>query len=141
MARPKKVIEENTVDVLDNDPRVVGAENPTLAKSKIRVGLRPDIDLEYPPKIRKFSGKHNFAGMDMSELFPEKVMKHADFTDANLEDTDFSGFNLQGSIFRRTNIKGANFYEADLRWTVFENCEGFNEADFTDCNHAEAQGL
>lgn len=139
MARPKKIVSEELPEIIDTDPRVQNAPNPTLAKAKIK-SKSVKQDILYPPKIRKFTNT-KFMGMDMTELFPDKVIKHADFTDTDLTGADFSGFNLQGSIFRNTNLTDVDFTGADLRWSRFVNCEGQNTADFTDADINEVEGL
>lgn len=138
MARPKKVIEE-VVETFESDPRVQSAENPTLAKAKVK-SKTVKQDLLYPPKMRKFTNM-KFLGMEMSEVFNDKIIKHADFTDADLTGADFSGFILQGSVFKNSNLTDVDFTGADLRWSKFVNCEGINTADFTDADINEVEGL
>lgn len=133
MARPKKIVETET------DPRVLNAPNPTLAKAKLK-SKTVKQDILYPPKMRVFPNV-KFLGMEMTALFPDKVLKHADFTDADLTGADFDGFNLQGSVFKNCNLTDASFVGADLRWSRFVNCDGINTADFTDADINEVEGL
>ena len=137
MARPKKA--EAVTESFETDPRVQNADNPTLAKARVK-SKTVKQDKLYPPKIRKFDGM-NYSGKDMAEFHESKVLKHADFTNADLSGADFSGFNLQGSIFRNANLTNTDFTGADLRWSRFSNCEGINTADFTDADINEVEGL
>lgn len=139
MAKPQKSQDE--IEVLDA-PDVDEVGNPTLEEAKKR-SKTVKVDKLYPPKIRNMT-KMNYAGKVMEDFFPEKTVKHGDFTGADLSDADFTGFNLQGSIFKGTNLTGTIFRDADLRWASFTNCTGLKgkgRADFTNANINETQGL
>lgn len=123
----------------ETDPRVMEAENPTLAKAKLR-SASGKKDKLYPPKMRKFSNMV-YTGRDMTEFFPDRVLKHGDFKDADLSGADFTGFNLQGSVFSGTNLENTCFVGADLRWCKFANCVNSKTADFTGADLTESTGI
>jgi uncharacterized protein YjbI with pentapeptide repeats len=107
------------------------------ARKKSRI---TKVDAEYPPEIADNSSM-SFKGKDMVKMYRDKEMKHSDFTGSDLSGADFTDFNLQGSIFKNVNITDTNFSGADLRWSLFENAEGVETANFEDANISEVAGL
>jgi len=97
--------------------------------SAMRTAVLAKDELHYPPDITDMSSM-SFVGKDMSKIAKDKVMKHTDFSDADLSGADFKGFNLQGCIFRRTILNGTNFANADLRWSIIEQVETDEASNF-----------
>lgn len=138
----KRAKAAQTEEVLDapnvGEPIEIDGHNETWeAASKKSKIIK--IDKLYPPKIRNMTHM-NYAGKNMEDFFPDKTIKHADFTDADLSGADFTGFNLQGSIFKNTNISNTNFQNADLRWSIINGLIGKSSANFEGARLAEIQG-
>lgn len=114
MARPRKnTTVSSAVSATQNQVEVALA----YAKNK---KLKDEVI--NPPKLRRYGSK-DYSGMDMSEMYPSKEIKHGDFSGCNLDGADFRGFNLQGSVFKGASLKGTLFQGADLRWANFHDTD------------------
>lgn len=136
MARPRKIVDDE-VEVLDAPDVDEGGSSLAEALKKSTV---VKVDAYYPPKIRKIGGM-DYSNKNMEDFFPDKILKHADFTDTDLSGADFTGFNLQGSIFRNTDFTGTIFRGADLSWSIFSNVNNAKSADWTGAILREVNGL
>lgn len=138
MARPRKVTEaENPAD----DSVIYEKAKPALAFTKAEaeaslkeataksLNLKLRNEMTFPATYRNFKGK-DFSNTRMADIFESKVIRHGDFTGANLDGADFQGFDLQGCIFTDATVDGANFAGCDLRWGNWKNCDYHGKAFF-----------
>lgn len=106
-------------------------KNASKLKKALEAAKTVIKEAEYPPQLKDMRGM-NYSGKDMASAFPNRILKHADFTDADLSGANLSGFNLQGAIFKNTNVTDTVFHNADLRWSIWKNMDTAADADWFD---------
>jgi len=145
MARPKKILEENSTEEGEASAspkatrRVVDANYIKLQYHRDKTNGQSEFARTEP--LLDKNGNRVYKRNGEGEMVPwnhSYTPKVTDFSNTIIEGQDFKGEKLQGLILKNSVIRDNDFSKADLRWSDFSGCEGLEENDWEGANVFEA---